>query len=269
MEFEPTFSAKAAHQRLVQTSTPGLGNTGSQDNIAPPNVPDAIHQELKELFQQARELPKTSPRRRKLIDRLIVRMQQSNKLWTDKQNPWHEDAASETWIYVVRKLNGECGEDYDPDKGSPITLWNQAYKRKLTELSQGKNKQMQWEAQRRVYPQRDSQTGQWQDPIDAVATPEPRTSELEEAESLIQADPTGRLTQSRIRRDRPEVTVKAVALEIIRRVKQGEDWTLQQLANHFDVPEGTMNSFWSQHCKPRLRELGQAANNDQEGKRIW
>lgn len=259
MEFEPQLPTELS-KRSSQTTNGQLGNNGWRKDIPTHTVIDPIHQELKELFQQAVALPKSSPRRRKLIDRLIVRMQQSNKLWTDKQNPHHEDAESETWLYLIRKLNGETDKDYDPEKGSLITLWNRVYKWKLDELVNArKNKQTQWEASQRVHPRRDSETGQWQDPIASIAEPETVPSDLEVAQALIEADSTGRLSTTSIRRDRQDVTVQTIALEIVRRLRRGETWTLLQLSEHFQVPEGTMNSFWSQKCKPLLRELGQSA----------
>lgn len=261
MEFEPELPTEVS-EPSSRTTNGQIGNTGQQQNIPPHTVIDPIHQALRELFQQASALPKSNPRRRKLIDRLIVQMQQSDRLWTDKQNLHHEDAASETWIYLIRKLNGETDTDYDPEKGSLITLWNRVYERKLRELSQArKNKQTQWEASQRVHPRHDSETGQWQDAIATVAEPESTPTDLEVAQALIEADPTGKLRQTSIRRDRLDVTVQTLALEIVQRLQRGEQWTLKQLAEHFQVPEGTMNSFWSQKCKPLLRELGQSAGD--------
>lgn len=262
MEWQPDFPIKISEQQPIRISTEQSGNTNQQNNIPSPTVIDPIHQELKELFQAASALPKDSPRRRKLLNRLIEKMQQCGKLWTQKENPHHEDAESETWLYLVRKVNGDTDTDYDPEKGSLITLWNRTYKLKLDELTQArKNKQTQWEARQRVHPQRDSKTGQWQDPIDGIAEPAPVPSRLEQVQEWVEADATGKLSQTCIRKNRPDVTAQTVVLRMIQRAQQGEKWTLKQLAEEFGVPEGTMNSFWSQKCKPLLRELGQVARD--------
>jgi len=295
--------------QIVPILAPSKGKQDQPDTstpMTPPNDPnDPIHQELKALATQIRdlsdqiralieqltvlseedsqravlglELLKLKRKQRKLRDQIVVKMQQSGKLWKDKGNPHSADAEQETWLYIIRKLDGDDIELYEPEKGSLTTLWNKTYQRKLTEL----NQKAQQEARRREPHQQDAQTGQWHNPVDKVSVPVPDASLtealpiefseatsppkafgftpdwLESLKALIEADPKGKLKQTSIQ-GRPEVNVQAISLEIIRRLQRSEGWTLKQLAGQFGLQEGTMNSFWTRACKPALRELGKS-----------
>ncbi|MCC5896410.1 MAG: hypothetical protein JJU32_00645 [Phormidium sp. BM_Day4_Bin.17] len=166
-----------------------------------------------------------------------------------RNDPWYVEAADIAWDYIERKFIGDIrgGQAYDPDKGnaSPITLWNMRCKGAYKDICQRESQ--------RVRGFGDSPTLN----DNLLPQPEAQTPDLQKVCEILETDPTGELSQTWVcRTATAEVTVQEVLLEIYDRASRGEKWTNALLAEHFQIPAGTMNSAWSRKLKPALQKIG-------------
>ncbi|WP_286186537.1 hypothetical protein [Geitlerinema sp. P-1104] len=214
----------------------------------------ALHEELKRLGRQLRQASSAKQRRglhRKIMTVMLSAPQRC--YWPGepphyRHDPRYIEAADIAWDYIERKLKGEVrGEAYDPDQGnaSPITLWNIRCKGAYKDICKRESQ--------RVRGFGDSQTLN----CDLLPQPEAQIPDLEKVRDIMETDPTGELSRTWVcRTATAQVTVQEALLEIYDRASRGEKWTNALLAEHFQVPAGTMNGAWSRKLKPALRNIG-------------
>jgi hypothetical protein len=74
---------------------------------------------------------------------------------------------------------------------------------------------------------------------------------------MIEEDAEGRYKNCYVRQDPPPpITIQAAMLFILDKISRGENWTLNEVARHFNVPEGTMYGQPRQRIKDFFREIG-------------
>jgi hypothetical protein len=203
-----------------------------------------IHEELKEIFRQA--LQAKSPQQRKRLQQEgMAKMLTAPKkyFWQGKPPQYSEDllyieAANVAWDYIERKIYGNVrgGKAYDPGGGgSPITLWNI---------------RCEGEYQDRLEKQIPIDTSVTSaDPdtpygIKDIEQPLLDVSRLELIRQEIENDPTGELRAAFVRKTPPPpITAQEALLLIYDRTACGEKWTNAIVAKHFNIAEGTVNSF--------------------------
>ncbi|MGB6166268.1 MAG: hypothetical protein WBF52_01665, partial [Geitlerinemataceae cyanobacterium] len=64
---------------------------------------DRLNEELHALIREGLPHPQNSPQRRKIVNRIVRKIQQSGKLLRSS-SPHYEDALMETWRYFLRNL---------------------------------------------------------------------------------------------------------------------------------------------------------------------
>ncbi|WP_139240639.1 hypothetical protein [Geitlerinema sp. PCC 9228] len=224
--------------------------------------PHPIHEELKEIFRQALRA-ESEKERASLIRKGIGKMRAApDRLFWCPPNLEDEllyfQAVDDAWDYIERKIHGDIRgkgtteeKKYDPDKGdaSPITLWNRRCEKVYRGLQQDQPQ----------FVSIDARTGEAFN-IEEVPQPasnQPSVSELlERVRQVLEEDAEGKYKNSYVRKTPPPpITAQQVFLEIYRRCVAGEQWTIQLLAEHFEVKEGTMNSAWSRKLRPLLQEV--------------
>ncbi len=227
-----------------------------------------IHEELKEIFRQAKRATSEKERKR-LIRQGMNRMMTAPPqcFWPGMPPQYRDDliyieAAAVAWDYIERKIYGNIRgkgtaeeKAYDPDKdnaASPITLWNIR--------CEGEYKDRLERERRLIDPNPKSKNPDEDFNIDDVPQPQPELSSaelIEENRQIIAQDAEGKYRNTFVRQNPPPpITAQEVMLEICDRVSRGEDWTLKILAEHFNVPRGTMNAAWARDLKPLLRGIG-------------
>ncbi|GAB4294493.1 MAG: hypothetical protein Fur0025_31220 [Oscillatoriaceae cyanobacterium] len=234
-----------------------------------------IHEELKEIFRQAKRATSEKERKR-LIRQGMNRMMTAPQscFWPGMPPQYRDDllyieAAEVAWDYIERKIYGNVRgqgtaeeKAYDPDHdkaASPITLWNMrcedtyrellARERKLINPNpRGKNPDKDFNIEDEPQPEREK-------------SPEELIQEVRE---IIQQDTEGIYRNTFVRQNPPPpITAQEVLLEICDRASRGEKWTLKILAEHFNIDKpGTMNSAWSRTLSPLLREIGNILKNE-------
>ncbi|WP_199245848.1 hypothetical protein [[Phormidium] sp. ETS-05] len=233
-----------------------------------------IHEELKEIFRQAKRATSEKERKR-LIRQGINRMMTAPQscFWPGMPPQYRDhslyiEAAEVAWDYIKRKIYGNVRgqgtaeeKAYDPDHdkaASPITLWNMRcegeYKHRL-ERERGL-----------IDPNPPSKNPDEGFNIDDVPDPPLDDSEeiIRQVREIIQQDAEGKYSKKFVRKTPPPpITAQEVLLEICDRVSRGEDWTIKILAEHFNIDKpGTMNSAWSRTLSPLLREIGDILKNE-------
>ncbi|HIK10133.1 MAG TPA: hypothetical protein IGS52_07680 [Oscillatoriaceae cyanobacterium M33_DOE_052] len=229
-----------------------------------------IHEELKEIFRQAKRAT-SEEKRKRLIRQGMNRMMTAPPqcFWPGMPPQYRDDliyieAAAVAEDYIERKIYGDIRgkgtaeeKAYDPDQddaASPITLWNKRcegeYKSRLAR-------------ERRLIdpnpkPKNPDEDFNMDDVAQAPPPPEPSPEKIiRQAREIIQKDAEGKCRNTFVRQQPPPpITAQEVLLEICDRTSRGEKWTLKILAEHFNVPRGVMNAAWSRHLKPLLRYIG-------------
>lgn len=228
---------------------------------------DCPHEELKEIFRQAKRA-KSEKERKRLIRQGINRMMTAPQscFWPGMSPQYRDhslyiEAAEVAWDYIERKIYGNVRgqgtaeeKAYDPDHdkaASPITLWNMR--------CEGEYKDRLEKERELIAP---PPTGNGPDEgSDIYRVPEPGREKspeelIQEVREIIQQDAEGIYRNTFVRQNPPPpITTQEVLLEICDRASRGEKWTLKILADHFGTPRGTMNAAWAHTLSPLLREI--------------
>ncbi|MEA5523302.1 MAG: hypothetical protein WAN66_23750 [Limnoraphis robusta] len=225
-------------------------------NVAVVEDSKCPHEELKDILRRA--LKAKSAKERKRLQREGLRKMVAapeHCFWGGKPPQYRDDilyieAAAETWDYIERKIYGNIrgGEAYDPEKGSPITLWNETCKKRyIGRLTR----------ERQLINPTPSKNPDEPFNIDDLPSDAENIPRLELIRREIENDPTGELRSSFVRQNPPPpITAQDAFLVIYDLVSRGEKWTNKILAEHFQIPEGAMNSAWSRTLKPLLKKIG-------------
>ena len=238
-----------------------------------------IHEELKGDFRQAFRA-KSKKECLRLRQQGLTKMAKApkNLFWSGveplyRHDPLYIEACSKAWEYITKKIYGKLkrGEIYDPDTGnaSPITLWNKRCKGEYFDLCEKKQTEQKWIERNPI----DSRTG---DPlnIDDLADPDAKTPllKLQEQEKIdpiakireiIQQDAEEIYSKTFVRKKPPPaITARAVLLEIVDTTSRGEKWTYDNLAQHFNMPAGTIRSAMKRKLSPMLIKIGESLRNE-------
>ena len=206
-----------------------------------------LDMDLRELVRVARQYPAGHLKRQQALTQIVRLVGRSRKLWTE-HSPDYEDALQQTWLYFCQNIcEAGTGEQYDPDRSSVITWLNRYLKWRLQNF----------------YTARQTQQCRFLSgwiPITVLRTTDcmidfPASSDippiLEETRRWVQADPTGELSSTHLRR-RPDVTCQRL---ILRRLPPETSW--ETLSIEFGVAVSTLSSFYQRQCLPHLRNFGE------------
>lgn len=200
---------------------------------------DELDEQLRQMIATTCQHPPGSFGRQKGLNQIIGMIQQSGQLLRSGA-PYYEDALQQTWLYFCRNL-----DKYASQKGSVINWLNVYLSYRLEDL----RTQVREEAVRTVYRQI-SESDEPLDPVENLpGREEPRM--LEEILEWVEKDPGGELRRTHIRNHR-EITCQVL---IRRRLPPRTPW--EKLAKEFNVPVGTLSSFYQRECFPRLLKFGE------------
>jgi DNA-directed RNA polymerase specialized sigma24 family protein len=190
--------------------------------------------QLRLLVQQTCTCAQGSKERQPCLDRLIREIVASGKLLRrgNIPEPDFQDILQKSWIYFCQNLceATTAQHPYDPTRASVITWFNAYLRMRIVDY---------WR-DRRPLPLPDY----WE----PVAPPEPPPI-LEELLAWLEQEQRALL---RVHvRDHPEVNCKTL---ILRRLPPPTSF--KQLAQELQVPETTLQSFYTNQCLPRLRQAG-------------
>lgn len=228
-----------------------------------------IHEELKEIFRQAKRAE--SPQERKRLRREGLRRMMAAPaqcFWAGYPPQYRDDlryleAANYAWDYIERKIHGKIRgrgtaeeKAYDPDKGaSPITLWNQSCKGRYEDI---RTQQNEWINPNPIDPR----TGELLN-IDDLPQPElednlSASERIYQVRQIVEADAEGKYKNHHVRKTPPPpITIQAAMLAICDITLRGEKWTLKKLAQQFGIPEGTINGKPKKTIGKFFREIGE------------
>lgn len=202
---------------------------------------------LRELVGVACQYPAGHLKRQQALTQIVRLVGRSRRLWTE-HSPDYEDALQQTWLYFCQNIcEAGTGEQYDPDRSSVITWLNRYLKWRLQKFYTARQTQ-----------QRRFQSGPI--PVTVLKTTDrmvdfPASSDippiLEETRRWVQADPTGELSSTHLRR-RPDVTCQRL---ILRRLPPETSW--ETISIEFGVAVSTLSSFYQRQCLPHLRNFGE------------
>ena len=189
-----------------------------------------------------------SPQRQKGLTALIRTVRP--KLWCEN-TPYYEDALQQTWVYCCRNLCAcTTGKQYDPTQASVVTWLNAYLKRRLQDgftAAQQQKKLMVSEFSRSG----DDASGD-RSLLDTLESTPDIPPMLDRVKQWAETDPDGELRQSHIE-GHPNITCQVL---LLRRLPPETPW--KELATEFGVSVGSLSSFYTRQCLPRLRNFGKA-----------
>ncbi|MBD2329171.1 sigma-70 family RNA polymerase sigma factor [Alkalinema sp. FACHB-956] len=213
-----------------------------------------LDQELNALIEEARQHPRDSIARKRILNRVAAKIQQSGKLLKkDSNQRYYEDAVMDMWVYF---MNNVCeattaNSAYDPAKspdGSVITWLNVYLNFRLKDSS---NRQRKEDSQR-IWKKFDPETNDSIDPIDNLA--DPNLYDADESELIqilrqwLTTDPDQKLSQC-YPKNQPLASCKTL---IQARLLPPEiDW--KDLAQELNLPLQTLHSHFRRHCLKLLQ----------------
>lgn len=192
-------------------------------------VTSNLNSQLRDLVAEALTLPKTSARRRRMLNEIVRLVSRSGKLWSES-TPEYEDALQQTWYYCLQNL-----EKYDSSRSGFITWIDNTLKWRLKDVYRAKA--------------RHSSAYLSSEIADRLPAPGTIPPILEETRQWIENDPSGDLRSTHVQ-DRPDITCQAL---LLRRLPPEVPW--KDIAQEFDIPLSTASNFYKRECLPRLRRF--------------
>ena len=205
---------------------------------------EKIAKTLGELVKQACEHPHGSRKRQKTLTQ-IVRLV-NHQLWKENTS-YYEDALQETWIYFCQNIcEGKTAKPYDPNKASIVTWLNNYLRWRLkdgyirTEKHKKQTLSVKFDDNKII------------DPVDSLPAKPDIPPILAEIERWVLQDPQYKLRQTRLD-NHPQITCQRLILD---RLPPETPW--KSLAAKYQIPSGTLSSFYQRKCKPLLREFSKS-----------
>jgi DNA-directed RNA polymerase specialized sigma24 family protein len=209
---------------------------------------DTWQNPLHQIVRQACSHPLGSRERQKYLTRIIRSI--SPKLWRENV-PYYADALQQTWVYFCQNIcEANTGAAYDPQQASLVTWLNTYLKRRLQDGYLAIQKQQARTASIKVSLSGDDSENY--DPVDHLAAKPDVPPLLEQVKQWAKTDRLRKLRRIYIE-GRPDVNCQVL---ILRRLPPETPW--KTLAEEFDIPSGTLSSFYQRQCLPRLREFGKS-----------
>ncbi|MGB5900814.1 MAG: hypothetical protein WBG66_21670 [Geitlerinemataceae cyanobacterium] len=154
---------------------------------------DRLNEELHALIREGLPHPPNSPQRRKIVNRIVRKIQQSGKLLRSS-SPHYEDALSDTWRYFLRNLwEADTADPFSDPACKILNRLNKYLKFRVQDADRKAREEWQKRQQSR------SSDGEWQDIAETLPAPEP-DAQIEQLRELIHTDPTGELRTTHVRR---------------------------------------------------------------------
>jgi len=204
--------------------------------------------ELIQMVTEACQYPEGSPGRQKRLTKIIELVRQ--QLWRES-TPYYEDALQQTWVYFCRNLcASRTGNQYDPEKALLVTWLNAYLKRRLQDYFIEAQKQKATTISE--FPRSGDADAGDRNLIDSIASTPDIPPMLEKVRHWAETDPAGELSQIHIE-GHPGVTCQIL---LLRRLPPETPW--KELAAEFGLSVGSLSSFYTRQCLPRLRKFGES-----------
>lgn len=205
---------------------------------------DRLNEELHALIREGLQYSPNSAQRRKIVNRILRKLQQSGKLWRIS-SPHYEDALSETWRYFWRNLwEADTADPFSEPACKILNRLNKYLKFRVRDADRKAREEWQKRQQSR------SPDGEWQDITETLPAPEP-DEKIEQLRELIHTDPTRELRTTHVKR-KPHITAQ---LLLQRRGLADEDWKI--LEADLKTVTSTLSDFYQKKCLPLIRRLVQ------------
>lgn len=193
---------------------------------------------LRQLLADAAAQPERSLTRRRLLQRFVLEVQGSNRLFCGNgAKPEHySEALSTTWLYILTHL-----DSYDPSRSEVMTWINYRLRMNLLTV-QGR-------------PLRELQAKEWDNGDGTCWTILENIEATADARILLHKFTTWQLKYQNYHQQihiqqRPDLNVQ---LLIQLRVLDG--LTFREISQTYDSPIPTLSCFWQNKCVPELRKF--------------
>jgi hypothetical protein len=218
-----------------------------------------LDQELNTLIEQARQHPQESIARKRILNRVAAKIQNSGRLLQiDRHQPDYQDAVMLMWVYF---MNNVCeattaASAYDPMKvrdGSVITWLNSYLGFRLKDARIDRYEKEKTSA----WGTFDRASGTISNPIDDISTQD--SDDISESEIIqilrqwIQGDPEQTLSQCY-----PKGNPLASCKTLIQRRLLPPETAWKDLAQELNVPLKTLESHFKRHCLKLLQAFCKA-----------
>lgn len=214
-----------------------------------------LDQHLNALIVEARQHPRNSFKRQRILNQVVAEIQKSGRLYKDSARDYPE-ALSKTWVYFMGNVCEATTADsaYDPDRirdGSVITWLNVYLKFRLKD-EKAKRRQ---DERRQEWVKLNPNSGEIIDPVDTL--PSLIDNEIEEPDLIasisawIEADTDAVLCYPK---DRPQASCKTL---IAKRLLPPET-TWKVLALELDTSIPTLQQHFQRRCLKLLQAFCRA-----------
>jgi hypothetical protein len=212
---------------------------------------DALDLLLLKLYEEARQYSPRSFHRQRILNCMVAKIVKSKRLWSERCDVY-EDALQDSLVFFCRNLcESDTGKPYDSSRATMITWINFYLKWRIHRLKGIQEKRF-WKTASPWW----GNNGEMIDPLDLVPAPEPTPLVLDAILEWVQADPTGMLYSTHLRK-RPHVNCQFL---LLRRLPPETHW--QKIADEVNArfPEQpkvgipTLSALYIRKCLPMLKD---------------
>ena len=217
----------------------------------------ALCNELNELVRQGCQYPPEHLQRRKIMDQIVRKIEQSGKLYlkrTPENSLDYPDALQQTWLYFSHNLY----QTYDPDRpGSCLIPWLWEYlKKRLLDIAIGDctrttDPETGQRKRRKIFyapPVADSE-GNFINPLDFIPAPDDPQPLLDRTLDWVNTDPSG-ILQGVTMRDRQDITAQVV----LKLLLPPDCLNQTEIAKHLHLPQPSSIQTFYKKCLRLLLE---------------
>lgn len=215
-----------------------------------------LDRQLRQLMKEACKFPPGSRERRKLLNHLIYKMQQSGAI-AKNGDDCYEEALQQTWIWFSKSF---CNFNPEQEGASVIGWFKTTLRRRRIDLYRKEKR----ERDRRYIPPFNPDEER-PDPIEQIVDPCQSPQAVLQQRILLETIKNWIEQQSNLLRrkhvsDRPDINCKDLILYRIpsedrnlKNLVEGKTW--KELAEIFGVPERQLRQCYNQKCLPCLRKF--------------
>jgi hypothetical protein len=213
---------------------------------------DPLDQHLNDLIEQARQHPPSSFQRRRILNQIVIKIQNSGRLYKTYDR-YYPEALSKTWVYFIHNVceATTAKSAYDPNQvrdGSVITWLNVYLKFRLKD----EGLKQQQEDRCREWVKSNLDSDETTDPVDQL--PSPISNDIEEPDLIatiqawVEAD-SGETLGTCHPKDKPQASCKTL---IAKRLLPPET-TWKVLAEELSTSIPTLQQHFQRHCLKLLQ----------------
>ncbi|MBE9183867.1 hypothetical protein IQ270_03785 [Microcoleus sp. LEGE 07076] len=203
-----------------------------------PSDRQLLYQELDILVTQICQEISNPWKQRRLLNQLIVKMENSGLIWKEDV-PYYEDAVAEQWGFFCSNLwESRTGTQYDRTRSNPITWFNNRLRWRLLTLAQN----LAEENGRRCQNEKRLEQLPVEDETHIIEC----VQFFEIVQSWIETNPDGILNEHI--RGRKDLTCQVILSSMLSGKK------ITQMAAEYGCAYQTIYGFWKNKCRPRLLE---------------